>query len=193
MEPEKKPKKQQKTRRPALKAPHTEELVDHYWGSVSYVSDLIKASEIKAGLILSFYGILLNFIYQGTGTLLESKSGDSVLYILIGLWLVCTAVSIFFCIRCFIPKMEGKFSPNVFFFGDVISKFGDVKEFSETFYKVSLDEKELFSQLGEQIFIISKIAAWKFKNVRRAVSFLGIGLFLLFATAGYYGISLLAA
>jgi hypothetical protein len=89
--------------------------------------------------------------------------------------------------------MEGKFSPNVFFFGDVISKFGDVKEFSETFYKVSLDEKELFSQLGEQIFIISKIAAWKFKNVRRAVSFLGIGLFLLFATAGYYGISLLAA
>ena len=40
---------------------HTDDLVDHYWGSITYVSSLIKASEIKAGLILSFYGILLNF------------------------------------------------------------------------------------------------------------------------------------
>jgi hypothetical protein len=191
MEPSDKPRKQHKPKRQLLKAPHTEELVDHYWGSISYVTSLIKASELKAGLILSFYGILLNFMYQGAGTLLESGSSDITLYILVGLWLGCTVVSIYFCIRCFIPKMEGKFRPNVFYFGDVISKFGDVKEFSQTFYKVSLDEKELFAQLGEQIYINSKIAAWKFKNVRRAISFLGIGLMLLLTSIGYYGLSLL--
>lgn len=82
--------------------------------------------------------------------------------------------------------MEGKFSPNVFFFGDVISNFGDVKAFSKTFYDVSTDGKKLFEQLGEQIFIISKIAAWKFRNVRRSILFLALGLLLLFVTALYY-------
>ena len=43
---------------------HREELVDHYWGSINYVFSLIKASEIKAGLILSFYGILLNQMFR---------------------------------------------------------------------------------------------------------------------------------
>ena len=43
---------------------HAEELVDHYWGGINYVLGLIRASEIKAGLLLSFYGILLNFIFQ---------------------------------------------------------------------------------------------------------------------------------
>lgn len=186
MEPNQPEKKTTDLKEQITKASHTEELVDHYWGSMGYVTSLIKASELKAGLILSFYGILLNFIYQGTGTLLAKLQGDSILYSLTGIWIVCTAISVFFCVRCFIPKIEGKFSPNVFFFGDVITKFGDVKEFSKTFYKVSLDETELFGQLGEQIYIISKIAAWKFRNVKRAISFLAFGLILLFVTASYY-------
>ena len=46
-----------------IKNKHTDDLIDHYWGSINYISSLIKASELKAGLILTFYGILLNFIY----------------------------------------------------------------------------------------------------------------------------------
>jgi hypothetical protein len=174
------------------RASHAEDLIDHYWGSINYVSGLIKASELKAGLILSFYGILLNFIYQSIGTLLVNADSDTILYVLFGSWVACTAASVFFCVRCFIPKIEGKFTPNVFFFGDVISKFGDEKQFSKTFHEVSLNEDELFAQLGEQIYIISKIAAWKFKNVRRAIRFLAIGLLLLFITAGYYGMFILS-
>lgn len=176
---------------PFTRSPHAEELVDHYWGSISYVTDLIKASELKAGLILSFYGILLNFIYQSTGTILSSVANDTIFYVLIGLWVVCTALSVFYCVRCFIPKIEGNYDKNMFFFGDVISKFGSIKEFSKTFYKVSLNEEELFMQLGEQIFIISKIAAWKFRNVKRAIRFLALGLVLLFSTAAYYGVIML--
>ncbi|WGK64046.1 Pycsar system effector family protein [Croceiramulus getboli] len=183
---------QLKKERPALQEPrddHTADMVDHYWFSINYVTSLIKASEIKAGLILSFYGILLNFLYQSTINILISASERSLLLLLAGLWLLCTATSIFFCVRCFIPKIEGNYDRNMFFFSDVISKFGSVKDFSKKFYKVSLDEDELFLQLGEQIFIISKIAAWKFKNVKRAIWFLALGLFLLFGTITYYLIS----
>lgn len=170
---------------------HTEELVDHYWGTISYLTSLIKASEIKAGLILSFYGILLNFIYQGTANFSDKLSNDTFLFILIGSWVVCTVTSIFFCVRCFIPKIEGKFSKNMFFFKDIISKFGDVKEFSKTFLTMSKDEDTLFLQLGEQIFIISKISDWKFRNVKRAISLLAIGLIILFITGLYHFIFIL--
>lgn len=165
--------------KPDIKKPsHTEELVDHYWGSINYVFGLIKASEIKAGLILSFYGIILNFIYQNVSHSFVQISKDYLLYTLIGLWFVCTVTSIYFSIRCFMPKIEAKYEKNMFFFGDVVNKFGSIKEFSRTFYKTSLDEEELFDQLGQQIYIISKIAAYKFKNVNRALRLLAVGLVL---------------
>ena len=187
MEEQSKPKPKPKARSYTKRSPHTEELVDHYWGSMGHVTSLIKASEIKAGLILSFYGILLNFIYQSAASVIATGAEHFVLYVLAALWFAATAISIFYSVRCFIPRIEGKFSPNVFFFGDVISKFGDVKEFSKIFSEVSLDEKELFEQLGEQIYIISKIAAWKFRNVKRSITFLAIGLASLLSIILYFG------
>jgi hypothetical protein len=74
----------------------------------------------------------------------------------------------------------------MFFFKDIISKFGDIKEFSKTFFDMSRDEDLLFGQLGEQIFIISKISDWKFRNVKRAISLLAIGLIILFITGIYH-------
>ncbi len=167
---------------------HTEDLVDHYWGSIGYVFGLIKASELKAGLILSFYGILMNLIYQHLGMFFQTGANQVILLLLLGLWLLCTGVSIYFSIRCFMPRIEGKFDKNIFFFGDVISKFGNIQEFSRTFYTISLNEEELFLQLGQQIFIISKIADYKFRNVNRSIRFLALGLLLLFAMAAYYTI-----
>ena len=167
---------------------HAEELVDHYWGTINYVSSLIKASELKAGLILSFYGIILNFIYQSAAPVMHSVSNAILFYVFIGLWFVATTVSVFYSVRCFIPKLEGNYSDNVFYFGDVITKFGSIKEFSKKFYKVSMNEEEVFEQLGEQIYINSKIAAWKFRNVQRSIRFLAISLILLLITAIYYGV-----
>ena len=174
---------------PILKNKHTDDLVDHYWGSINYVAGLIKASELKAGLILSFYGILLNFIYRGATMAIKNVPNGMVLYILLGLWLCCTVASIYFSIRCFIPRIEAKYDKNVFFFRDVISKFGTIKEFSKTFYGISRDEDQLFDHLGQQVFIISKIAAIKFKNVQRSLKFLALGLLVLLVTIVYYVIT----
>ncbi|CAM4089209.1 Pycsar system effector family protein [Gillisia hiemivivida] len=165
---------------------YTDDLIDHYWGSINYISTLIKASELKAGLILSFYGILLNFIFKSIGTVLSEVSNANFFYVLIGLWFLCTAISIYNCVRCFIPKIERDYDKNIFFFGDVITKFGSIKEFAKTFHQVSVDEDQLFEQLGEQIYIISKIAAWKFSNVKRAIWFLAFGLLIIFISTVYY-------
>ncbi len=169
-----------------VKNKHTDDLVDHYWFSINYVASLIKASELKAGLILSFYGILLNFIYQGVSLLLRQFPHNVIIFILIGLWFCCIVVSIYFSIRCFIPRFEAKFGKNILFFRDVITKFGSIDEYSKTFFEISKDEDLLFHQLGHQIFIISKIANVKFKYVQMSLRFLAASLVVLLVTSIYY-------
>ncbi|MEA1786052.1 DUF5706 domain-containing protein [Arenibacter sp. GZD96] len=181
-------KKQLKKPVKKSRASHVEDMVDHYWGSINYIMSLIQASELKAGLLLSFYGILLNFMYQKMEEIFTIFPNNIPLYILLGLWFACTVVSIFYCIRCFIPRIEAKYDKNIFFFGDVITKFGGIKDFSRTFYETSLDEEQLFDQLGQQIFIISKITARKFKNVNKALRFLAWGILVLLITIVYYAV-----
>ncbi|MBK5213303.1 MAG: ABC transporter ATP-binding protein [Flavobacteriaceae bacterium] len=182
---------QEKQPTPIIKNKHTDDLIDHYWGSINYIAGLIKASELKAGLILSFYGILLNFIYQGVTMAVKNVPNEIILYILLGLWFCCTVASIYFSIRCFIPRIEAKYDKNIFFFRDVISKFGTINEFSKTFHQISKDEDQLFDHLGQQVFIISKIATIKFKNVQRSLKFLALGLVFVLLTIIYYVITTL--
>ncbi|MFD2727520.1 Pycsar system effector family protein [Hyunsoonleella rubra] len=165
---------------------HLDDLVDHYWGSINYIFNLIRASEIKAGLILSFYGIMLNFVFKSVGTILESDKDNTGFYIIAGFWIISTVISIYYSIRCFMPKIEGKFDKNIFFFDDVIQKYGNIKEFSQTFYSISKDEDELFDQLGQQIYVNSKIASSKFKSINRSIRFLAIGLFIMIILGIYY-------
>ena len=182
---------QKKPKNLAQKNKATNDLAVHYWSSVNYFVGLIKASEIKAGLILSFYGILLNFIYQNVEQTSVYLSGSVILYILLGAWFICCMISIYFSIRSFIPRIESKYDPNVFFFSDIITKFGDIKEFSDTFYNTSLNDEERYQQLGQQIFINAKIAAIKFKNVNLSFRFMAIGLALLLMLVLYYAIVVL--
>lgn len=168
--------------------PHTADLIDHYWGSINNLTGLVKASELKAGLILSFYGILLNLIYQSIAPAIDVTRCDALMYILIAAWIIAATLSVFYCVRCFIPKMEASYDDNVFFFGDVITKFGSIKDFAKTFYEISLDKDRLFLQMGEQIFILSKIANWKFKNVKKSIKYLAVSLVVLFLAAVYYGV-----
>lgn len=173
-----------------IKNKHTDDLIDHYWGSINYISSLIKASELKAGLILSFYGILLNFLYNGIIVLLEQFPNNIWIYLLIGLWFCCIVASIYNSIRCFIPRIEAKFDKNIFFFRDVITKFGDVNEFSKTFFEISIDEDRLFLQLGNQIYVVSKIANQKFRYVQLSLLFLATSLVVILITSVYYFIIL---
>ncbi|RZN82337.1 MAG: ABC transporter ATP-binding protein [Winogradskyella sp.] len=161
--------------------PKANDLAFHYWGTLKHLTLLIKASELKAGLILSFYGILLNFVYKKIDTTMEYLSYGIILYVLLGLWFLTTVMSIYYSIRSFIPRIENKYDKNVFFFGDIISKFGDINEFSQTFYETSIDIEERYEQLGQQIYIHAKISGVKFKYVNKSLRFLAYGLAILLA------------
>ena len=162
------------------------DLALHYWQTITYLINLIKAAELKAGLILSFYGILLNFVYQNAESTIEVLGGNYLFYFLIASWFLLILVSIYFSIRSFIPRIESSYDKNVFFFGDIISKFGSIQEFSNTFYDVSNNQADRFHQLGQQIFINSKIAAIKLKNVNKSLRYLAYSLIVLLSIVSIY-------
>ena len=146
---------------------------------MNYMIGLIKSSELKAGLILSFYGIIFNFIYQNIESAKENFTSFNLLHIIAILWLISTIISMYHSVKSFIPRIEKSYDSNVFFFGDIISKYGDIKDYSEKFLEVSTHKEEMYKQLGEQIFINSKITAEKFKNVNKSLKYLAVSLTLL--------------
>ena len=155
------------------------DLTFHYWGAMDYLVGLIKSSEIKAGLILSFFGIIFNFVYQNVESAKESLMQYSFLYMVLFLWLISTLISIYHGVKTFIPRIEKNYDDNVFFFGDIISKFGDIKEFSKTFLKDTIDKEKIYDQIGQQIYINAKITALKFKSVNTSIKYLVYSLVLL--------------
>lgn len=150
-----------------------------YWGAMNYFVGLIRSSELKAGLILSFYGIIFNFLYQNIDSFKSDFGSFGINHIIAFLWLVATLISIYNSVRSFIPRIEKKYEKNVFFFGDIISNFGDIKEYSKTFLEYNVDKEKLYDQLGQQIYINAKITAAKFKNVNNSIKYLVVSIGLL--------------
>lgn len=158
---------------------HAGDLTFHYWGALNNLIGLIKASELKAGLILSFFGIIFNFVYQNIERLKDDLNDFSFLYVLLALWLLSTLISIYHSVSTFIPRIEKNYAPNVFFFGDIISKFGDIKEYSAEFLKTNVDKEKIYDQIGQQIYVNAKITTLKFKRVNASIRYLVISLSLL--------------
>lgn len=162
--------------------------VDNYWYLINYLRDLIKASEIKAGLVLSFYGLLFNFFFQFSDALFTSASEDWLVYIFMICWFIFSVVSIYFSFRCFMPQIEDKFDRSVFFFGDILQGYGDIKEYVRELERVSTKSRPLYDQLGEQVFVNAKITATKFRNVNLSIKYLSFNIGLLFIFILYYAV-----
>lgn len=162
--------------------------VDNYWYLIMYLRDLIKASEIKAGLVLSFYGLLMNVFFQFYEHLIELASSDVLTYGFMGTWFIFSVVSIYYSFRCFMPQIETNFDKSVFFFGNIISSYGPIKDYVKELEKVNTKRRPLFDQLGEQVYINAKITATKFRNVNLSVRYLSFNIGLVFVFILYYAI-----
>ncbi|MCO5725151.1 Pycsar system effector family protein [Robiginitalea marina] len=148
---------------------NAEEKLIVYWETIEYIVGLNRSSEIKAGLIISFYGLLLGVILQMITTLETSFRLSFFLIVVLVVFVFFVCRSIYFSFRCFLPQIETKFDKNMFFFHDVITHYGDIHSFSKNFSKLLENEEELNHQLGQQIYVNSLIASKKFSDVNNSV------------------------
>jgi hypothetical protein len=164
---------------------------NNYWEQLERLEKLIRASELKAGIIFSFHGVILGLFFDRFEQIKQVFSENKAFIVLALLWIICVLISIYYCFKCFRPQIESKYDKNVFFFKDAVHAFGNVKEFSKKLVDVYGDQKDFYKQLSEQIHAESKIINEKFKSVQKAILFFALSFLFIVIGCLIYAISII--
>lgn len=159
-----------------------DEKINVYWEGIKYINGLNRSSEIKAGLIISFYGLLLGVVFQVAFEVGNKLDLNPILIITSLIFIFFVARSIYYSFKCFLPQIETNFESNAFFFHDAVTKYGSIKDYASHMMRLMDDETALYEQLGEQIYVNSLIASKKFKDVNKSVKNLVYSLIPLLAS-----------
>jgi hypothetical protein len=155
----------------AKKKEHVPQDVSNYWEQLERLEKLIKASELKAGVIFSFHSLIIGLFVERLD-FFQTLFNDSIVFIILTVfWISFVLTSIYYCFRCFMPRLELKYDKNVFFFRDAVYSFGNVEEYSLKLMHVVGNEAELCSQLSQQVHIESKVVDKKFGSVKKSIRF----------------------
>jgi hypothetical protein len=118
---------------------------------------------------MSFYGLVLGVIFEMAANMETNFRPSIFLVLVIVIYFFFVGRSIYFSFRCFLPQIKTDFDKNMFFFHDVITQYGDIRSFSGKFHDMLQKEDELYSHLGQQIYVNSLIVSQKLKNVNNSV------------------------
>lgn len=159
---------------------------NNYWEQLERLEKLIRASELKAGIIFSFHslviGLFIDRIEQFTPVIQTNK-----IFVVISLmWMVCVLISIYYCFKCFKPQIELKYEKNVFFFRDAVYSFGDVDKYTKKLMEICGSEDALYEQLSQQIHIESKIIDQKFICVQKSIKFFGLSFIFVLVSLAFW-------
>ncbi len=152
---------------------------NNFWEQLERLEKLIRASELKAGVVFSFHSLILGLFADRLEHFSQIFKGNILLIILAVLWIATVLISIFYCFKCFRPRIELKYDKNVFFFRDAVNRFGDIKDYTKEIMKIVGSEEQLFKQLSEQIHVESKIIDQKFKSVNQSIKYFGISFIFI--------------
>lgn len=154
-----------------------------YWRQLNRLEKLNKSAEVKAGIVFSFHSLIIGLFADRADYFKLLLSENYFILITVILWIVCALISIFFAFKCFKPIIiKEKYDNNVFFFGDVVSKFESVENYAKTIMKITDSKEKLFKQLAQQIHAESSIVTIKFGNVKKSISFFIYSLIFIFLT-----------
>ncbi len=143
---------------------------------------LIRASELKAGVIFSFHSLILGLFVDRLDYFQQVFQKHPVFIVLLLLWLLFVLISIYYCFRCFMPRLELKYPKNVFFFMDAVRAFGGIEEYTKKLMEICQDEEALSAQLSQQIHVESKIIDQKFASVQMSIKFFGLSFAFVIVT-----------
>lgn len=158
----------------------TYEKYEQYWHILHNNQDMIRFSEVKAGLVISIFGVLFSIMLSSVSWI-RDQIGDWSWYllILVILFMASTLVSLFFAFRCFMPRFENKNPTSVVYFGDIVSDFREYMAYHRFLEDIVVKDDEMSIQLAEQIHTNSVIATRKFQAVSKAIKLMLVSVFLL--------------
>lgn len=153
--------------------------LENYWYILQTNLDWIKTSDQKATIILTIYGIILPFLNSNSEELITSLTGHPELMIFISLSGLASIVSIYSAFRCLSPRIFKNFRPSVIFFGSIVEQYPNDDAYLHAIRNKMSNEALMEEEIAEQIYINSRVAFRKFKDVSRAIRFFAVGLVFL--------------
>ncbi len=152
---------------------------NNYWEQLERLEKLIRASELKAGIIFSFHGLVLGVFFDRLEELQPIFQEGSLFIALTCFWMLSALISIFFCFKCFKPQISKNYEKNVLFFRDAVYAFGSIEKFSKKLIEIFGKDEDFYTQLSQQIYIESQIIDQKFKNVAHAIRFFALSFIFI--------------
>ena len=149
---------------------------NNYWEQLERLEKLIRASELKAGVIFSIHAFILGHFLDRLDYFYGLFENNIFFFVISGLWIVFVIISIFYCFQCFIPRILSDFPKNVLFFRDAAYAFGSIEDFTKKILDTCKTNEELFVQLANQIYAESVIIDKKFTSVHKSILFFGLSL-----------------
>ena len=145
---------------------------ENYWEILRYNHDMIRFSELKAGMVISISGVLFSILFQSIDSVKPYFINSTINLIVGGIFVILTLISVLHSFRCFMPRFEIKNPTSMIFFGDIVSDFPKFTDYHEFAQKTLGDEYQFSLQLAEQIHTNATIATRKFGAVRKAMRYL---------------------
>jgi hypothetical protein len=141
---------------------------------------MIRFSEVKAGLVISVYGILFSVMLNSSAWIRDLIYEQPwYLIVVVVAFILSTLTSLYYAFMCFRPRFENKNPTSIIYFGDVVNDFPDYRSYHEFLEKVVTDDSLMSVQMAEQIHTNSRIAKRKFQAVSKSVKYLLVAVFLL--------------
>ncbi len=152
---------------------------NNYWEQLERLEKLIRASELKAGVIFSFHGLILGVFFDRLEELQPLFEEGALFIVLATFWMISSLISIYFCFKCFKPQITKKYEKNVLFFRDAVYSFGSIEKYTKRLIEIFGEEEDFYSQLGQQIYIESMIIDKKFQHVENAIKYFALSFIFI--------------
>lgn len=152
--------------------------MDKYWSILTLTIDFVKYSEAKAGILITIYGIILTLIYTNANQVYEAISTNEILLLISVLNVIIALVSLFFAIKCVSPQLKNNNPNSIIYFGHIQEKFDNYEDYFK-FSKEVIDNDKFDEYIAEQIYINSKVAWKKFKDVTWSIRTFSLNIALL--------------
>ncbi len=154
---------------------------ENYWEILKYNHDMIRFSEVKAGLVISILGVLFSLMFQSIEKIQGYLHESILVQIMAAIFIIVTVISVFYSFRCFIPRFENKNPTSMIFFGDIVSDFPHFNDYHKFAEDNLMNDAEFSLQLAEQIHTNASIATRKFKLVTKSIRYLLMSVVCLVA------------
>jgi hypothetical protein len=164
---------------------------EEYWKILNSINEWIRFSDIKAGAILSIYGVLLTVIYSNSKQVFELLNSNNCILILAIIATLSSIASVIFSFLTLNPTLKNKNPHSILFFGHVQEKFDEFENYNEHAVQVIQDKDRYRNQLAEQVFTNSKISWRKFKFISWSIRFFMATISVLILTVAIYLINML--